>query len=67
MITGGSGLGKMIARGFIANGASSICLVDMNGDRLSAVKTELEALAKDLDKTCSVTTYITSNLQRTAP
>lgn len=53
-ITGGaSGIGRMLARGFTANGANTI-LIDINEKSLLETKTELEAI-----KSSSPTTIIT--------
>jgi NAD(P)-dependent dehydrogenase (short-subunit alcohol dehydrogenase family) len=48
----------MIARGFLANGAASICIVDVLGERLEAVKAELTSLAAELGKECQIQTQV---------
>jgi len=45
---GGSGLGRMIAKGLLVNGAASITLIDQFQDRLDVVKSELEDIKKTL-------------------
>ncbi|KAH9884072.1 3-oxoacyl-reductase [Xylariomycetidae sp. FL2044] len=57
VITGGaSGLGKNVARGFIANGASSVTLVDMSRPYLDEAVKELESLKKEVKSSCQITT-----------
>ena len=46
----------MIARGFVANGATSVCIVDIVAERLNAVKDELEDLVTKQNGICSITT-----------
>ncbi|KAH0421188.1 short-chain dehydrogenase [Colletotrichum camelliae] len=53
-ITGGaSGIGLMLARGCVVNGANVI-LIDINDKALEATKTELESLAKSPDSNSEV-------------
>ncbi|XXH00519.1 hypothetical protein Hte_006866 [Hypoxylon texense] len=57
VITGGaSGLGKMVARGFIANGASSVTLVDMSRRFIDEAVSELEELRREVSSSCKIST-----------
>lgn len=54
----GSGLGKMVARGFISNGAASVTLVDMSRCFLDEAVSELETLKKEVSSTCHISTSV---------
>lgn len=54
---GGSGLGRMVARGYVANGAS-VCLVDMCQDRLEEVKEELLKIRGETYSESKITSII---------
>ncbi|KAH8892120.1 3-oxoacyl-reductase [Thozetella sp. PMI_491] len=51
---GGSGLGKMIARGFIRNGASSVTLVDVSKQHMDEASSELTALRDSIGSSCQI-------------
>ncbi|KAK7708824.1 hypothetical protein SLS57_008885 [Botryosphaeria dothidea] len=59
LITGGaSGIGRACGKGFAAEGAAGIALLDLNTEALAAVKAEIdEATKKSGRKPCQVDTY----------
>lgn len=53
----GSGIGRMLARGCVVNGANAI-LIDVNEKALVAVKTELEGLASSSSSPVEIVTFV---------
>ena len=58
VITGGaSGLGKILARGFVANGCN-VCIVDIDQEGVDATLSELKAIAEESNTSSQVTSVV---------
>jgi NADP-dependent 3-hydroxy acid dehydrogenase YdfG len=60
LIETGSGLGRVLAKAFLVNGAS-VTLVDIVDQRLQETKQELASLKEQLSLSGTVNTYVISN------